>query len=301
MDGGEDLNQETNLLILWRFDEGNGKQVEDLSNFEINAAIELKSERENDEIWNALDDGDPLELEDKWGKKCPAQFAINLYKDEIMVRASKKSWGVENVKQFTVEFWLKPRTKQGTIFDLCGLVCSLSDLFIKLSYKSKDVHLLEEKKEGMTIKSEFQEDDFGAANPNKSNDSKQMKENFWNHVAITFSTAEEKNLIIYLNCIEIFYGKTILPFDLFKESNLCLGRDVFIGEITEFRLWRNMLELSEIKENYRTPLEIVMEKKKKIKIVINKEKKKADQDLTKVIKKHFSLSPTFSITSKVSI
>ncbi len=57
------------MIAYWRFDEGKGDKVEDLSNKQNDAIID-NFDQSND-IWIMLEDGDPLELEDKWGKKCP--------------------------------------------------------------------------------------------------------------------------------------------------------------------------------------------------------------------------------------
>lgn len=51
---------------------------------------------------------------------------------------------------------------------------------------------------------------------------------------------------------------------------LRLGSDTFDGELTEFRLWKNKLSVEEIKDCFRSPLSIVSEKRKKLKMKIKK-------------------------------
>ena len=65
-----------------------------------------------------LDDGDPMELEDKWGKKCPIQYSIELQGGQVIVRNAKKNWFPESLKKFSIEFWIKPNAKSGTIFEI---------------------------------------------------------------------------------------------------------------------------------------------------------------------------------------
>ncbi|EGR31644.1 hypothetical protein IMG5_105280 [Ichthyophthirius multifiliis] len=58
----EKENQE--ILILWRFDEGKGKNIDNLSNYEqINNGEIISNNIEN--IWNQLEIGDPMEIEDE--------------------------------------------------------------------------------------------------------------------------------------------------------------------------------------------------------------------------------------------
>jgi hypothetical protein len=56
-----------------------------------------------------------------------------------------------------------------------------------------------------------------------------------------------------------------IPLDAFKDQTLCLGQEKLSADITELRWWNRSLNVSEIKEQYRTPLELVYEKKKEIK------------------------------------
>jgi hypothetical protein len=58
------------LLVYFRFDEGKGLNIENLMNANMGGLIEIKGNTQ-DEIWTPIEDGDPVELEDKWGKRCP--------------------------------------------------------------------------------------------------------------------------------------------------------------------------------------------------------------------------------------
>jgi len=54
-------------LILWRFDEGKGKDVGDLSNYEIEGEMfsEGNPSASFDKIWSSLEGCSPLETEGK--------------------------------------------------------------------------------------------------------------------------------------------------------------------------------------------------------------------------------------------
>lgn len=265
----EEKEQFSNLQIYWRFDEGKGITLNDLSDYEINGLLEweFEGDHENDEVWNMLDDGDPLELEDKWGKKCPTQYGIDL--NLVHIKNVNKPWFEEGeLKQFTIEFWLKPRVKQGQIFKISNenFTLILQDCFLKLFVKGKHVVLIEDE----VLKDDGNNDDYSQqfrTSTNKNNEeNRRVKENFWNHMAVVYDHSQPKTIILYLNCFEIGYSNVVLDGDLFKEKSINIGNGKFNGEITEFRLWKSANSLSEIKDSYRTPLEIVAEKKKKIKM-----------------------------------
>ena len=268
----EEKDQFSNLQIYWRFDEGKGLILNDLSDYEINGVLECEGEHDNDEIWIMLDDGDPLELEDKWGKKCPTQYGIDL--NIVNLKNTKKLWFEEELKQFTIEFWLKPRVKNGMILEISNenFMCLLNDCILKLMIKGKPLILMED--EGLKEDTN-NDDDFQQGNKNKE-DNKRIKENFWNHVAIVYDNSQAKTIILYLNCFEIGYSNMILEPDFFNEKIINIGKAKFNGEITEFRLWKSANSLSEIKDSYRTPLEIVAEKKKKIKMKFKDKDKQQD-------------------------
>lgn len=52
--------------------------------------------------WKLLEDNDPLELEDKWGKKCPPQYSIL----SGLVKREKKI-GSKGGLTFTFQIWIK--------------------------------------------------------------------------------------------------------------------------------------------------------------------------------------------------
>jgi len=58
--------------VYYRFDDGKGEYVDDLSDYHNEGAVS----GEKGDPWSLLD-GEPMELEDKWGKKCIPQYSVN--------------------------------------------------------------------------------------------------------------------------------------------------------------------------------------------------------------------------------
>ena len=68
----------------------------------------IRQEQEDPSVWLALEDNYPMELEDKWGKKVPHQYGLNLSKS-VGVQTHKKNWcKIKRLDCFTIEMWLKP-------------------------------------------------------------------------------------------------------------------------------------------------------------------------------------------------
>jgi hypothetical protein len=58
------------LIAYYRFDDGKGDLVDDLSDYNNEGTLYCDGES-----WRPLDE-EPMEIEDKWGKKCPPQYAV---------------------------------------------------------------------------------------------------------------------------------------------------------------------------------------------------------------------------------
>ena len=111
--------RETHLTIVyWRFDEGKGNTLENLTKAELTGEIDALNEAEADGLWTALDDADPMEFEDKWGKKCPVQYAISMQAEATSIKCAKKNWFGSSLNEFTLELWLKPQNSNGTIMEI---------------------------------------------------------------------------------------------------------------------------------------------------------------------------------------
>ncbi len=103
--------------MYWRFDEGKGDKIDNLVNENLGAILENKDNNITNDLWIPLEDGDPVELEDKWGKKCPPQFAIN-FKSDLSLKCNKKNWFSGSINKFSLEFWLRPKSENGLILEI---------------------------------------------------------------------------------------------------------------------------------------------------------------------------------------
>lgn len=107
------------LLVYWRIDEGKGTTLENLVRPEFTGEIEVRRGAEPEDIWIALDDGDPMEFEDKWGKKCPTQYSIVLQSEIMNIKCVKKNWFTPtSLTKFTLELWIKPQSANGIILEI---------------------------------------------------------------------------------------------------------------------------------------------------------------------------------------
>jgi hypothetical protein len=100
------------LIILWRFDQGGGSKIVDLTDNKNSGNI-LKANNMIDnenvaEIWEngELEAGDPLEFEDEWGKNSPPNWALQFDGTQsLRVRGSK---GLAKLKgHFSYQVWIK--------------------------------------------------------------------------------------------------------------------------------------------------------------------------------------------------
>lgn len=78
----EELNENKYLIGYFHCDKGSGDIIEDISQFELKARVQAaltSNDYENfdDVVWSgSLEEFEPLEFEDKWGRKSPASHSI---------------------------------------------------------------------------------------------------------------------------------------------------------------------------------------------------------------------------------
>ena len=214
-----------------------------------------------EDLWIQLNDGDPVELEDKWGKKCPTQCSVNFKMDLVTIKCLKKNWFTTSISKFTIELWLKPKSSAGLILEIgsSNFIISFNDSEINLIVKNNQIPLALEKKEYLS--KEALDDEEPGQNAEKINEEQnnKIKLNFWNHICVVYDSSQARKFHLYLNCILIASGDQVLPNDLFKDQILSLGKEKLNAELTEFRFWSTALSLNEIKDQHRMPLEIVYE------------------------------------------
>lgn len=106
-------------IVYLRCDEGRGLNLENLANQNIGGLIEFKGGvAPSENYWIPIEDGDPVELEDKWGKRCPPQFAISLKQEQTNIKIIKKNWFTGPVINFSIELWIRPKNSSGTIIEI---------------------------------------------------------------------------------------------------------------------------------------------------------------------------------------
>jgi len=94
----------------------------------------------------------------------------------------------------------------------------------------------------------------------------------WIHLAIAYKKKTSK-MILYCNCEPILSFSLNLSDDIGIKGDLIFGNGNFDGEITEIRIWKEELPKKFISENYKSPLPILADNKKKIRMKINKQEK----------------------------
>lgn len=252
--------------VYWRCDEGKGTALENILGNNLNGNVEFRGGDASDDIWVPLEDGDPIELEDKWGKKCPPQFAISFKNDYNSIKCPKKNWYPGSLSKFTIELWLRPKSENGLILEVGqgNFVVAFSNSELSLQMRNSTIPLKPESNQN--VQSGDMDDDGSVAERDADEEANKIKSNFWNHISVVYDNSQQKKLLVYLNCVLIGSSESNLPNDLFRDQILTLGKEKLHAELTEFRFWTSALSLSEIKEQYRMPLEIVYEKKKEIKV-----------------------------------
>ncbi|KAM3145005.1 hypothetical protein pb186bvf_003010 [Paramecium bursaria] len=258
----DDTKEFKDLLIYWRIDEGKGGVIEDLGNNEANGEIYVKGEQTNEteDLWEKLKESEPMEYEDKWGKRCEPQFGLALGANCGIQTKKKNYWKRKQVECFTIEFWIFPNDNNGQILqvgDNQELLIYLDDSQLKVKLGKQQIQFTSDKQN------------------DENQQSKPTVEQKWTHICLSY---ESNVLQIYLDARYSFQSQEIeMQQDLFK-NHLTLGcvqqNTKFLQfQITEFRFWKQKFSINEIKDSFRTPLSIVSEKRKKLTMKLQKDKK----------------------------
>jgi hypothetical protein len=92
----------------------------------------------------------------------------------------------------------------------------------------------------------------------------------WTHLTFTYRKKKNK-LSVFLNCDEIVNFQLALAEDISLKGDLFFGNCNLDAELTEIRIWKEEMPIKLIKENYKSPLPILAENKRKIRMKINKQ------------------------------
>ena len=98
-------------MVLWRFDQGRGTKIFDLTEHQNNGKILYDkaplAKPDSQYIWEhgELQSGSPLLFEDEWGKECPPNYALKFNgKESIRIRGSQSLSKFNG--HFTFQIWL---------------------------------------------------------------------------------------------------------------------------------------------------------------------------------------------------
>ena len=275
----EDITESLYLSAYYHMDRGSGDIIEDISNNKNTAKIsciynnnpnvetekkklkisisktdkkeENTQEEDLKQIWSdVLEENDPLEYEDKWGRRSPPGHTIiftKKLKTKISINNSNSLQHIAD--KFTIELWVKLKDSSDiNIFSKEALAFDIDKGLFKLSFHGQEIPAEIIKQYNLPL------DKFI-------------------HIAFLYKKTLQ-NIIVLLNCEEVVKFNFILS-GLENNTPLVFGSERFDGEMTEIRIWNQRLPINFLKENYKTPLPILAEHKAKLNMNIeNKDKKK---------------------------
>lgn len=260
----DEINENQCLALYLRCDKGSGLMVEDITEFQNEGLISIEANMNEENpsipeeeqyqdalIWsNVLEEYDPLEYDDKWGRRSPGSHAI---KFASKLKTSLVIKHINNYdffdRHFTIEIWIRPYSLTTRLLKKDSLDIGIENGDMLIKHRGKALAF---KKQG----------DLSIATDT------------WQHLGISYRRRIRK-LTVYKNC-ELL-GETDLTLDenISKTGSVIIGNEQYDGEITEIRLWNQAIPVKFLKENMKCPLSILSESKRKIKTRINKENKKS--------------------------
>ena len=264
----EEISENLYLSSYYHCDKGSGDIVEDITDnhndgkiyyinpnekneLDINNNLNINNiKQENNtliiDIWSdVLEEFEPLEYEDKWGRKSPGAHSIKFSKKLQTKLVIKNSPSLSHfIDKFSIELWLKLKGDNVSLLRKDSFSIDIYNKQFKLFFK------------GQEIKAEI----ISQYNINL---------NEFIHVAILYKKRKEV-IQILLNCEEILKFKIKLD-GLNINSDIIFGYGNLEGELTEIKIWNQKMPISYLKENYKTPLPILAENKRKLKMKINKQ------------------------------
>ena len=290
----EDISENLYLSAYYHCDKGSGDIVEDITdnnnegkiyyvnpfinkneNEDINNNININNIQNEENIFipdlwsDVLEEFEPLEYEDKWGRKSPGAHSIKFSKKLQTKLVIPNSTSLSHFPdKFSIELWIKLTGDNVSLLKKDSFCIDIYNGQFKLFFKGQEIN------------------------------SEQIKEyklalNEYMHIAILYK--KKLNLIqILLNCEEIIKFNIKLN-GLNTNSELIFGNGNLDGELTEIKIWNQKMPIAYIKENYKTPLPILAENKRKLKMKINK------QDMTSGKKKFGFGNNPFTFGNKENV
>lgn len=268
----DEINESSVIVAYLRCDKGNGIQIEDITenNNEgiMSVIVQDNSLDMNKLIWSKpLEENNPLELDDKWGRKSAQSHSLKFKKEiksSLKIRSNDSFKGFSN--HFTIEFWMK--------------LSSLDCLLLKkeaLSIKLNSGNVIVEYSENSIQLDKFKLNTYSTINIDN-----------WLHFCCTYRK-KSGLLTIYLMSELAYQGKIILNEGFGLLGDFIFGEGKLDGLLTEIRLWNQCLPIKIIKENMKCPLAILSERKRRIEKVKIKQNNE-----TKEVKKFGQIGKSFS-------
>ena len=273
-DNIEEIKEELYLSAYYHMDRGVGNIIEDITDNKNDAIIgsiynninnagntqnkkkdkekkeEIQKDEDMKEIWgDILEENSPLEFEDKWGRRVPPPHGIIFKKEHKTKISIKYSKSLQHIKdKFTIELWIKLNDSRfETIFIIEKLHFDIYNGLFKLSYDSKEI-------------------------PGENYRNYNLPLDQYIHITFLYNKSL-KGFSFLINCEEITKYTFVLS-NIEENSYIIFGNGNFEGEMTEIRIWNQIMPVEYIKENYKTPLPILAENKKKLRVNFDNKTKK---------------------------
>ena len=265
----EEISENLYLSSYYHCDKGSGDIVEDITDNHNEGKIYYINPQENKEenyinkninindiqqenntfipdIWSeVLEEFEPLEYEDKWGRKSPGAHSIKFTKKLQTKLVIKNSPSLSHFSdKFSIELWLKLKGDNVSLLKKDSFSIDIYNKQFKLFFKGQEYNAEIIKQYNLNL-------------------------NEFIHVAILYKRKKEI-IQILLNCEEILkFNIKLIGLNI--NSEIIFGNGNLEGELTEIKIWNQKMPISYIKENYKTPLPILAENKRKLKMKINKQ------------------------------
>jgi hypothetical protein len=264
----EDISENLYLSAYYHCDKGSGVVVEDItdnnnkgkidyvspptSNNNINENFNINNQNEENifipDLWSdVLEEFEPLEYEDKWGRKSPGAHSIKFSKEIQTKLIIPNSPSLSHLaEKFSIELWLKLTGDNVSLLKKDSFCIDIYNGQFKLFFNGKEINSEQIKEYKLPLKE-------------------------YMHIAILYK--KKLNLIqILLNCEEILKFSIKLN-GLNINTDLIFGNGNLDGELTEIKIWNQKMPIAYIKDNYKAPLPILAENKRKLKMKISKQDK----------------------------
>lgn len=216
-----ELTEIESLIIYLRFDEGKDEAVND--------AISSKKWAVHSSMWgDLLEEGEPLDYDDKWGKKCSPNYSLKFNTEDRLILDE-----LTLANLWSVEFWLYVHATQNTVIFKTGAAeFRIINSSINIANHTYEIQL----------------------EPASSGDvPKNISARKWCHLAFTYNNSVFK---VYINSNPALRSNSSIE----RADNIIFGG--FEGKLTELRIWKTERTSEQIKDVFRCPLEVISEKKK---------------------------------------